>query len=1246
MERATYDLLRPAAGEGVQEQAARLGSKRVRLLAGAAFAAVAFVVLVALAGRAPAPDSLVVRASDLPARSATLRSSKLGKALVKSGLIGGMEGSDATQLGLEPEKVPYAGSYPVDLASALFSGPGGSNDKGHGGSRTPPQATSAPPPTPAPSGGGGGGSGVGEMQPPPAWTFVTEGDMHSFAPKYKSILASLGYSADAAQPTGYLNQSCAVMTMPCVAEVAHCLQQKTSLHGGKVSVSAGACQCLSKGHAKSIQIPNKPKVKLACTLPCLEAIETLVIDYVAEHNGAAGEKLNCEATMEDLRAAEYGQVEHFDDDVDETSFYDVKDPKVKESAEALHVFVNSKLAKCHRPVYTGNLSIDFALGDLVSEGEHQFAMEVTLGNRTYAARVIHRTPEDIIDIGLESAQSADPQDYLGYYHVIGLQPDPCDNSSDARLAATYKDMELARSQALANKKSTWAPKYDFKKHFGKTIKKHFAKGLIPMTEQERARRTVLYNTEGFVPVPTFDARDHLATEAPCKAAKILDQGACGSCYAFAAATTMSYRLCEQREAGWNHIIAPQEILDCSVESCKALSTEHYEVTCGCTSGGYPLRALEDTIKHPSVPNWCDPYDPVEEACGNTCSTGLHVHAIPGTGKQVGGFDRSTAEANGKLKEAIAESVKQIQMEIQLNGPVVFSFKCYDDFIRFSGEGVYQHDTSDTSATSQHAGGHAVVAIGWGTEKINGEDVDFWLIQNSWGPDWGDKGTAKFRRGIDESSCESWGVVSIKVEAPALCEDVQCMYGEKQQDCTCKCEAGYSGTKCDVCEVTEDKCGPNGKKHPGPSMCECVCPSNAWGIHCENSIKLDRYASCVGKQADYTFTWDYDPHVFSISTGSYVGVFNEGEEKAWHIDNGDFKWNMVHDEWSYVCGRYEEGVNCPAKGSYVMPVPTKPGKYDAWVMMRVPGGFYQSLRHRSHKIGTIEILAEGCTDDALAKADGNLNPSHQLQLLVNEVAAEDMAKQVEMTERLTDLTEADKLAKEQESKAPPAPPKIFIEGISTTDHVWIGSEPYHICYSMDLATNVNPKHLSMSTAGGHVMADALNLYDEHTPLPTESSACVEFSIGYYYSNVDDYVVNLVDSNAKTLASTGSFSVSMAWMWIDDWPTVTAESGKHIIRFPIVWGMWSEKYCHVDDVIEVVNSADEIVYWFYTSDLGHSPGDKPGAEGRAPISFPIEANHPLGGYRARYLSEGTQTIATMDTRWVNWAYVGNDFFRGGL
>jgi cathepsin C len=45
--------------------------------------------------------------------------------------------------------------------------------------------------------------------------------------------------------------------------------------------------------------------------------------------------------------------------------------------------------------------------------------------------------------------------------------------------------------------------------------------------------------------------------------------------------------------------------------------------------------------------------------------------------------------------------------------------------------------------------HSVLCYGWGEEM----GQKYWLLQNSWGTDWGDKGKFKMRRGTDESNIE-------------------------------------------------------------------------------------------------------------------------------------------------------------------------------------------------------------------------------------------------------------------------------------------------------------------------------------------------------------------------------------------------------------------------------------------------------------------------------------------------------------
>jgi len=93
--------------------------------------------------------------------------------------------------------------------------------------------------------------------------------------------------------------------------------------------------------------------------------------------------------------------------------------------------------------------------------------------------------------------------------------------------------------------------------------------------------------------------------------------------------------------------------------------------------------------------------------------------------------------------SISPTVAAIATEILNHGPVEAAFTVYEDFLTYKS-GVYQHKTGGVD------GGHAVKIIGWGTEN----NVDYWLVANSWNEDWGDKGTFKILRGKNECGIES------------------------------------------------------------------------------------------------------------------------------------------------------------------------------------------------------------------------------------------------------------------------------------------------------------------------------------------------------------------------------------------------------------------------------------------------------------------------------------------------------------
>ncbi|KAL4354777.1 hypothetical protein GQ457_06G035570 [Hibiscus cannabinus] len=212
--------------------------------------------------------------------------------------------------------------------------------------------------------------------------------------------------------------------------------------------------------------------------------------------------------------------------------------------------------------------------------------------------------------------------------------------------------------------------------------------------------------------------------------RILDQGHCGSCWAFGAVEALSDRFCIHLDV--NISLSANDVVAC----CGFLCGD------GC-DGGYPISAWKYFARTGVVTEECDPYfDDIG------CSHPGCEPAFP-TPKCV----RKCVKGNLLWKQSKHYSVgayrinsnpTDIMAEVYRNGPVEVSFTVYEDFAHYKS-GVYKHVTGDV------LGGHAVKLIGWGTSD-DGED--YWLLANQWNRGWGDDGYFKIIRGADECGIES------------------------------------------------------------------------------------------------------------------------------------------------------------------------------------------------------------------------------------------------------------------------------------------------------------------------------------------------------------------------------------------------------------------------------------------------------------------------------------------------------------
>jgi cathepsin B len=89
--------------------------------------------------------------------------------------------------------------------------------------------------------------------------------------------------------------------------------------------------------------------------------------------------------------------------------------------------------------------------------------------------------------------------------------------------------------------------------------------------------------------------------------------------------------------------------------------------------------------------------------------------------------------------------EDIKREVMKNGPVVSAAHLHVDFLTYKS-GIY----SKNEEVPKFTGFTTLKIVGWGVE--NGSEGEpnkgnkFWIVENSWGEDWGEKGYARISMG--------------------------------------------------------------------------------------------------------------------------------------------------------------------------------------------------------------------------------------------------------------------------------------------------------------------------------------------------------------------------------------------------------------------------------------------------------------------------------------------------------------------
>ncbi|XP_072316113.1 cathepsin S-like [Eucyclogobius newberryi] len=188
--------------------------------------------------------------------------------------------------------------------------------------------------------------------------------------------------------------------------------------------------------------------------------------------------------------------------------------------------------------------------------------------------------------------------------------------------------------------------------------------------------------------------------------KVKDQGGCGSCWAFSTVGALEGLLA--KTTGKLVDLSPQNLVDCSGPYG----------TGGC-NGGWPHQALQYVIANQGIDS--ENFYPYKGQDG-TCR-----------------YNPTYRAANCSTYNFVDTDELSLQRAAAVIGPIAIVIDASDIFNYKSG--VYYNPSCG------HKTNHAVLLVGYGTDDTTG--LDYWLVKNSWGKRWGEKGYIRMARNKDQ-----------------------------------------------------------------------------------------------------------------------------------------------------------------------------------------------------------------------------------------------------------------------------------------------------------------------------------------------------------------------------------------------------------------------------------------------------------------------------------------------------------------
>jgi len=212
-------------------------------------------------------------------------------------------------------------------------------------------------------------------------------------------------------------------------------------------------------------------------------------------------------------------------------------------------------------------------------------------------------------------------------------------------------------------------------------------GLLPY----ETPKGVSYKFESTKKLPKFLDWRTAGLVTPVK-----DQGDCGSCWAFSATGALEGQW--KLKHGKTVSLSEQQLVDCSGKFGNQ----------GC-NGGLPWYAYKYVMKYGMESEKSYPYAEHNQDCKYKKDRVI-VNQVNYTSVEEGD--------EAALKSAVATK-----------GPVSIGFSATNNLLHYN-KGIFGDDFCDPERLN-----HGILVVGYGSEKGR----DFWIVKNSWGIGWGEKG---------------------------------------------------------------------------------------------------------------------------------------------------------------------------------------------------------------------------------------------------------------------------------------------------------------------------------------------------------------------------------------------------------------------------------------------------------------------------------------------------------------------------